>query len=112
MERQRTYIAAQPGYSTVSLRDGQPFLNPIISWEHALEACSPETGGGVVLFIYPVTPDGVNRAANVLYPDGTVHNVDATYGSVEAWQQAQLDHAEMLRKARDVPQRSSDEYIL
>jgi hypothetical protein len=112
METQRTYIAAQPGYSTVSLRDGQPFLSPIISWEHIVETCSPETGGGMVLFVHPVTPDGANKAAHVLYPDGTVHNVDATYGSLEAWKTAQLEHAAMLRHAREIPQRSSDEYIL
>lgn len=111
MEAEVSYIPALPGYKTVTLRDGQPFFTPVISWEHVLEPRLPQIGGKC-LMVYPVTPGGSHHEDYVLYPDGTVRGIDETYNSVEDWHRAMMDHAEMLRLAREVKERASDRYIL
>ena len=101
MKKAASYVPALPGYSTVELighEDDQgnteyvPYLRPIIAWELAKDT-SAHTEDEHILYVEPVTVEGVDDVNPIVYPDGRVElPFIYSYDSVEEWRESEVGY--------------------
>lgn len=90
------YMPAAPGLRTIELCHDEVILRPVICWR-LLSVLVPEEEH----FTYPqpVSPEGAEANA-VLYPDGTIHEYDAIWGSLDDWKKDELEYQRAKAEAR------------
>jgi hypothetical protein len=115
-----SYIPAQPGYSTVELirhdddqgnTEYEPYLRPIISWELAKDT-SAHTDDEDIVYVKPITVEGVDWDNPIVYPDGRVElPFMYCYDSVEEWVESEAEYkkraAEKDRDSSSAPSEPS-----
>ena len=110
-KKERSYVPAQPGYSTVELieqidasgsrMDYIPHLRPIIAWELVRDA-DEEGGDANYVGVYPVTIEGLDLENPVVYPDGRVEKPYVyDYDSVDEW--AAAETMDRMKSRSDPP---------
>lgn len=93
MKKTFSYIPAQPDFYTAEFVEGKGpnyHLNPIIGWEIGSDM-RPD-GSVECTFVYPVTVEGTDTTAPIVYPDGRVcipH--DAFYDSIDDWVKEKME---------------------